>query len=198
MIINSSIVIFAGSSPCSEADDIFPYGIKLANEHDKIVIVDTYGDHLEKCIESKPMVLHNNADELSKSLNINADSEEAKINLMKLLYNRGIKLSFITDGRNPVYASKFDFIYKVENPEVEERDPTGSGDAFVAGIAYGLENAVVFEEFLSVASALGAANASRFDTCNTDITEVNSLRSAVKVIPIGKKMKIIDDSPTID
>ena len=46
MIQNCAIVIFSGSSPCSETDKIFPAGIEMANKYDKISICDTYGRHL--------------------------------------------------------------------------------------------------------------------------------------------------------
>ena len=108
-ITNCSIVILSGSSPCGAADSIFPLAIELANKHDKISIIDTYGNHLKACIEKGPTVLHNNIKELSASLGLDLSSEEARLNLLKELYGKGIRMAFITDGASPVYASKFDF-----------------------------------------------------------------------------------------
>jgi 1-phosphofructokinase family hexose kinase len=197
MIPNSSIVIFSGSSPGKLTDDVFPLGIKLANEQDKIVILDTYGEHLAACIEQSPMVIHNNVDEINSSLGINLRSPEDKLEFMKQMNKKGIKLTFLTNGNKSTLASKFEFHYLINNPEVEEADSTGSGDAFTAGIAYGLEKSLVFNEFTSIASALGAANAKSFDACNVSYDEMSSLLNSVEIKPIGKKMKIIDDSPTI-
>jgi len=64
MIYNCSAVIFSGSSPCFATDDIFPFGIELANKYDKISILDTYGGHLQACLEAQPTVIHNNKDEV--------------------------------------------------------------------------------------------------------------------------------------
>lgn len=195
MIQNCSIVIFAGSSPCKETDDIFPLGIELANKHDKISILDTYGTHLKNCIDASPTVLHNNIDEIEKSLGISLASENQKTDFLKELYSKNIKLSFLTDGANPVYAGKFDFHYKIVPPNVEVYDATGSGDAFVAGVAYGLETALVFDDFVKVAAALGAANASMLETCRVPSESIDGLIGKVKVTSIGKKMKIINDAP---
>ena len=102
---------------------------------------------------------------------------------------------FLSDGANSLYAEKFDFNYKVDPPKVNIIDSTGSGDAFVAGIAYGLENSFVFDEFLKMGVALGSANAEKLTTCEVNFEEMNSYIEQVKVSSIGKKMKIIDDSP---
>uniref|UniRef100_A0A7C4M0S2 1-phosphofructokinase n=1 Tax=candidate division CPR3 bacterium TaxID=2268181 RepID=A0A7C4M0S2_UNCC3 len=140
MIQNCSIVVFSGSSPCEETDDIFSYGINLANEHDKISILDTYGNHLQKSLSAQPTVVHNNITELENTLNIDLSTEENKINYLLDLNKKGIKWIFLTDNEKPIYASKSGFIYKVEFPQIDVYDSTGSGDAFTAGVAFSLEN----------------------------------------------------------
>ncbi len=197
MIQNCSTVVFAGSSPCESANEIFPYGIELANKHDKISILDTYGNHLSDCIEQKPFVIHNNIEELNSSLKMNIKTDSDKEEFLSELYCKGIKMAFLTDGPNDTFTSKFDFHYKIKNPVVKEADPTGSGDAFVAGIIYGLEKSLIYEDTIKFASALGAANASKMDVCNVINDEINLFKDKVKIFTLGKKMKIIDDSPTI-
>ncbi len=195
MIQNCSIVIFSGSSPCKETDDIFPYGIELANKHDKISVVDTYGGHLEKCIDASPTAIHNNVHETETSLNMNLKSEKDKIDYLDYLYSKNIKLAFLTDGANPVYSSKYDFHYKV-NPLVKKvLDATGSGDAFTAGLAYGLENSFIYDDILKHAVSLGSANAEMWETCAVPTAKMETYLESIKIEPIGKKMKMIDDSP---
>ncbi len=197
MIRNCSIVVFSGSSPCKLADEIFPYGIELANKHDKISILDTYGNHLNDCLDQKPFAIHNNINEISKSLNNTLVSESDKKEFLCQLYDKGIKMIFLTDGANDTFASKFDFHYRIKNPIVKEVDPTGSGDAFVAGLVYGLERSFVYHDTIKIASALGAANADKPEVCNVTKEEIDLFKDKVEVFTLGKKMKIIDDSPTI-
>lgn len=196
MIQNCKIVVFSGSVPNREAASIITYGIELANELDKTSVLDTYGEHLQGCIDAQPTVLHNNVQEIEDSLKIPLKNEKQKIQFLKGLYRKGVKLAFLSNGAKPTYASKFDFIYKLKNPIISEIDATGSGDAFVAGITYGLEKALVFDEFVKVATALGAINASKWSVCATQLEETEEIVSSIEIKPIGKKLKLIDDSPT--
>lgn len=196
MLQNCSTVIFSGSSPCVETDEIFSFGINLANQLDKTSILDTYGNHLQATVDESPTIIHNNISEIEKSFSITLSAEKNKIDFLHDLYKMGVKLAFLTDGNNPTYASKFDFIYKIDSPNINEVDPTGSGDAFIAGIAHGIEKGIVFDEFVKTASALGATNASKWDVCNSTLGEAEDYAHKISVTPIGKKLKLIDDSPT--
>jgi fructose-1-phosphate kinase PfkB-like protein len=196
MIQNCSAVVFAGSSPSETTDDIFSYGINLAHEFDKTSVLDTYGSHLQKCLEAAPTIVHNNISEVEKSLGISLQSEEQKTDYLINLYKGGVKLAFLTDGADAVYASKFDYIYKTEPPKVECYDATGSGDSFTAAIIYGIENSIVFEETLKIAVAAGTANAEILDTSNISLEQSEKFLDRIKISSIGKKMKLIDDSPT--
>ncbi|MDP3150283.1 MAG: PfkB family carbohydrate kinase [Ignavibacteria bacterium] len=195
MIQNCEIVVFSGSSPSTSTDDIFPYGISLANKYDKVSVVDTYGTHLANCIDASPTILHNNAEEIEKSLQVKMKSEKDKLAFLDHLYQKGIKQAFITDGELPIFASNFDYHFKIVPPKVSAVHPTGSGDAFVAGVVYGWHNDFVFAETCKLASALGAANAERLDICAVDFASLEELRKQINVMPIGKKMKLLDDSP---
>ena len=144
MIANSAIVVFSGSSPCKQADSIFPAGIKIANKHGKISVCDTYGGHLKNCIDASPTVLHNNLQETESSLKISLKTEKEKLEHLDFLYSKGVKQAFLTDGENSFYSSNFDFHYKVAVPKIAAIDPTGSGDAFTSGIVYGWHHQVTF------------------------------------------------------
>ena len=195
MIPNYEIIILSGSSPCRETDSIFPAAIEFAIKHDKIIICDTYGDHLLDCFNAGPTIIHNNIDEIEKSLNIKLQDEEEINNFLDSLYAKNIKQAYLTDGAKPFFASNFDFRFRIIPPSVNAIDSTGSGDAFTAGIAYGWNNDLVFEDALTTAVALGVANASVFDVCNVKINGFEDLRTSVIINPIGKKMKLIDVKP---
>jgi fructose-1-phosphate kinase PfkB-like protein len=195
MIRNCEIVVFSGSSPCKETDSVFPFGIEIANRYDKISVCDTYGNHLKDCIEQSPTVLHNNILEIEQSLEISLRTENEKLNFMNDLYSNGIKQSFITNGKDDIYASNFDYHYKAENLKIEEVDSTGSGDSFLAGIVYGLYKDKTFEESIKLASALGALNALSFGVCNVSLDEAEKVSDQIKISIVGKKIKTIDVTP---
>jgi tagatose 6-phosphate kinase len=193
MITNCEMVVFSGSSPSEVTNSIFPEGIKIANKLDKISVLDTYGSHFAESLRAAPTILHNNLEEIKSEFNTMEDS--SIFSLLDEFYSFGIKQCYITNGPGEIYTSNFDFHFKIINPEILQRDPTGSGDAFTAGLIYGWHNNLTFEESAIVASCLGAANASVYETCITSLDEAELLKEKVKIIPVGKKMKIIDVSP---
>jgi fructose-1-phosphate kinase PfkB-like protein len=195
MITNSAIVIFSGSSPCKQADSIFPAGIELANRHGKISVCDTYGDHLKNCIDASPTVIHNNVQETESSLKISLKTEKEKLEYLDFLYSKGVKQTFLTDGENQFYSSNFDFHYKVTVPKIAVIDPTGSGDAFTSGIVYGWHHQLTFTDQLIFATSLGTANAGVFDVCKVPKAAADSFTGKIKPEAVGKKMKVINDKP---
>ncbi len=195
---NSSIILFAGSVPNEESAEIICEGIKRGNELDKITFLDTYGKHLQTCLDAIPFAVHNTVSEVETSLNISLKTEEEKLNYLKNLYEKGIKLVFLTDGENPAYAMKFGYLYKIHPPKVSEIDSTGCGDVFVAGIIHGLEKDNVFKEFLKYATALASTNAKMLYTAKVKFEDAENLLDKVTIEEIGPKMKIIDDSPNYE
>lgn len=195
MIENCEMVVFSGSSSCKETDIIFPFGIATANKYNKISICDTYGNHLKECIEKSPTVIHNNVSETEKSLNISLNSEIDKIEYLNYLYKKGIKQSYLTNGELPAYATNLDCFYTITVPKVFTVDPTGSGDAFVAGLAYSHHNDLIFEEGLAIASSAGALNAGRLEVCNICKSDIEKFKTSIKITPIGKKMNTINVTP---
>jgi len=194
-IATCEIVVFSGSSPCKEADSIFVEGINIANKLDKISVCDTYGRHLQDCFDSSPTILHNNIDEIRTSLGLSLEKENDHLKFLNMLYEKGIKQTYITDSGKPFYASNFDFHYTVVPPKIRAVDSTGSGDAFVAGIVYGLHNKFTFEQQLRFATALGVFNAKSTEVCDIEIAEANSLAEKIQIEAVGKRLKEIDDSP---
>lgn len=195
MIKNCEIVVFSGSSPCNETDEIFPVGIEMAKMYDKISLCDTYGKHLENCYKASPRIVHNNVDEVKNSLSVKLNDEKDKLEFLDSLYKHGIKQTYLTDGANDFYSSNFDFHYKITVPKIESVDSTGSGDSFVSGIIRGWHYNLTFDEQVKFAVSLGAANARVYDVCNVTKKDVDDLPENVEVTPVGKKIKIIDDSP---
>jgi tagatose 6-phosphate kinase len=189
------IIVFSGSSPCEEADEIFSRGIEIANQLDKISVCDTYGNHLQKCLDASPTIVHNNVDEIENSLGLELGNENDQLKILEMFYKKGIKQVYITNAAKQFYASNFDFHYKATLPEISTVDETGSGDAFVSGLVYGLKNKFTFEKQLRLASALGVCNAKSLEVCDVEIQDAEPVVEKIDIKAIGKKLKAIDDMP---
>lgn len=195
MIVNCEIVVISGSSPSKAAYEIIPFTINLANKFDKVSVCDYYGNNLKEVFESSPTIVHNNIEEIESSLKINLRSEEEISEFLNSLYQKGVKRVYLTNEANDFYAQNFDYRYKVFPPEISAVDSTGSGDAFVAGLIYAWKEGMIFEDSVKFSAACGAANAASFEVCSTSLSEILPLKDKVRTVSIGKKMKIIDDSP---
>ena len=66
----------------------------------------------------------------------------------------------------------------------------------LSGIIYGIEKGLIYDEFVKIASALGAENASKWEVCNSKLEDIQCRLKKITITPIGKKLKLIDDSPT--
>lgn len=183
-ILNSEMIIFSGSSPKFENSDdelkIFSELINYANDNDKFTLIDIYGNHLSEVLELKPVVVHTNQDELENSLGIKLNSENV-LEFLKEYYSRGIKIFIITNGSKKFFAINQGFLFEITPPEIETINPTGSGDAFMAGFIHGLHNNLPFGEILKLATASGAANASMFEVCSAEISYIEDLKEKVIV-----------------
>jgi 1-phosphofructokinase family hexose kinase len=191
-IQNCNILVLSGSLSSPNVFDIIKYGIEKAKENDKLTVLDSHGSHLRDAIELQPDILHNNLDEINSSLKLNLQSDEEILNFTDELYNKGIKISIITDGGKPAYVNHFGFKYKFYPPQIDEIHPTGSGDALVAGILYGITNSHPFTESLKFGMALGTLNAQKIEVCNITKSELENFNfENIKVETIGQKMNTI-------
>lgn len=179
-ILNCEMIIFSGSSPLFEKPEdelkIFNELIPFAKENDKFVLIDIYGPHLSSVLKLQPDIVHSNLEELENSIGIKIENEYQLQDKLKEFYSLGIKIFILTDGDKKFYAINHGFIYEIIPPKVETRNPTGSGDAFMAGFIYGLHHNLPFDEMLLWATASGAANASMIEVCSSDIKLIETLK----------------------
>ncbi|MBN8546900.1 MAG: 1-phosphofructokinase [Ignavibacteria bacterium] len=193
MIQNCEYVVFSGSSPSPLCDDIFAYGLEIAEKYDKTSILDTYGNSLHLAIEKNPTVLHLNRKEASEFTGTKVETESEILDALRIFAEKGVKISVITDGSNPLYVNSFGFNYKVIPPAVDRIDETGSGDAFVAGFVYGLSHDEILTDIIKYATASGAANASMISVCEVEPEIIKSKFNEVIVEPVGKKMNLMNE-----
>jgi len=145
MIANCEMVVFSGSSPCKKTDSIFPFGIETANKYNKISVCDTYGRHLNECLDKSPTIVHNNVNEIENTFSISLNDEKSKIEYLDSLYKKNIKQVYLTDGENTFFSSNFDFHFKITPPKIQIFDALGSGDSFTAGLIYAWHKKINFQ-----------------------------------------------------
>jgi tagatose 6-phosphate kinase len=92
----------------------------------------------------------------------------------------------LSDGANEVKVRHPEGRFRVIPPEVEARNPVGSGDCYLAALAHARLSGQPLIEQLRYAAAAGAANAARIDIARIAPSDIRALVDEVQVIPAAE------------
>jgi tagatose 6-phosphate kinase len=142
--------------------------------------VDTSGPALQNVLEARPYLVKINHHELADwSGQANASAENLRESLQRLQQHCTIAL--VTAGADGSYAYDGHTFWQVTAPSVNALNPTGSGDAFLAGLVAGLARGESLHQALRVAVAAGASNAAHRGAGEIDVGQVKQLVPQVQV-----------------
>ncbi|MFL2122911.1 tagatose-6-phosphate kinase [Marinilactibacillus psychrotolerans] len=185
LIQEASVVSFSGSLPLGLPKNFYAEMIKICNSKNKDVLLDCSGEGLKRILNGseKPLLIKPNIEELSSVLGrkIMNDLAAIKAALMSPLFS-DIEWIVVSMGSQGAVAKHKDTFYKVVIPEVEVKNPVGSGDATVAGLAFGLSEGKSDEEILKIGNALGILNAQEAMTGYVDMTKFEKTMDQIEVL----------------
>jgi tagatose 6-phosphate kinase len=158
-----SVITLSGSLPLGTEPDLYIDLIKEANSKDKKVILDTSGTTLQAVLHSPsvPYAIKPNLEELqglSGKENLQTTQEIKQLLTEHPLFS-DIPLIVVSLGADGALAKYLDQFYKVDIPKIEVKNPVGSGDATVAGLALSLAQNQTIQQTLKTAMTLGMLNA---------------------------------------
>lgn len=177
----STWITFNGSSPHRNADSIYHDIMERVQNTSLHTVLDTYGEPLRLAIGKKPFFFKPNKEEFEKTFNIKLDTEEMYRRSLDDCIQRGIGCTIITDGANPAYVGTPEGHWLVHPPQIRTINPTGSGDALIAGFIYAFEQKMHFEDTIMFGIAAGAANAQTWDVAQSTFEEIMILKERVKI-----------------
>lgn len=155
----ASLLICSGSVPLGVPDTVYAELIWMAKEHGCRTFLDASGDSLRRGLLAEPCFIKPNKEEFEAICHKRMDSLQDVSREIKRFLRKGISLVAVSLGKNGALLGYGGEIYRVRIPHVETRNPVGSGDAFVAGMAIGLQRKLVPQEAVRLAAACGTANA---------------------------------------
>ena len=177
----STWIVCGGSSPCEEADGIFYEAIVLAHRNGISSVLDSYGRAFELGLKAKPTLVKPNKREFEMTFHQSLTTESDHVRAVQFLLGQGAGYSILTDGGHMFYAGIQGHFWKVTPPPTKAVNPTGSGDALVAGILYGFHQGWKFERCLAFGAAAGAANALVWEVANSNLQQILSLEAGVNI-----------------
>jgi tagatose 6-phosphate kinase len=154
----AAMVMSGTLTPGAPADFYFRCAA-AAKEAKVLTIIDAHGPPLTAALEASPDVVKPNRAELAAMAGDELKTEEEVMGAMRGLSKRGARQVVVTGGKEPALAYDGQDFWKISPPRIRAVNPTGSGDAFTAGLTCGLTQGDSFAEACRLGAACGAANA---------------------------------------
>jgi tagatose 6-phosphate kinase len=132
---------------------------RFARAAGALAVVDAQGAPLLAALNSRPDLVKPNHAELAATLGRELPNEAAVRQAMRELHERGARRVVVTAGKEPALAFDGDHFWRIVAPQIKAVNPTGSGDAFTAGLVWRLVRGDDLSEACRWAVAAGAANA---------------------------------------
>jgi len=177
----SKIIIFSGSMPLSLPDNFYFNAIKVCNKN-SFTILDTSAKYLKHAIKARPSIIKQNLGELESAFNIKLNKKtKIKKLCINLLKKYGLKAIIVTLHEKGVilFEDNNSFYF----PAIKTKNfisPVGCGDAFTAGLAFGIESWKNIKESVKFGIACATANLQHFGSCFFTAAEARSNIKKIK------------------
>jgi tagatose 6-phosphate kinase len=176
------VVVLTGSVPRGCGTDFYARLVRESNLRGVPVLVDAQREQLMNALRQKPFLVKVNRDELAA-----ASGARGRTAAVRRPQKFGPEWVVVTQGSQPVrvFQNRRVRSWTFLPPRVEVRNPIGSGDAMLAGIAVALWRGRAVLDAVRFGIACGAANAMRVEPGFLRVSDVRRLCSTHnRYIPI--------------
>jgi tagatose 6-phosphate kinase len=157
----ADLVVLTGTVPKGCGDNFYARLVDESARRGVRVLIDTQKAQLRFALKRRPFLVRINRDELTAATGIECTGRKSILLPLGKLLRRGPRWAVISDGGKSIYVSESPGL-RVSTflpPRVQTKNPIGSGDAMMAGIAVGLARGQSVLEAVRFGAACGAANA---------------------------------------
>jgi 1-phosphofructokinase family hexose kinase len=180
-LCRKDLLVLSGSAPGNGLSKVYRRVIEEAHSRRVRTVLDTYGRALAEGIKASPFMVKPNRKECEDLLGFRVRDDSDFRRAYAAFHEKGISLVVISLGDRGFRASFDGTEYIVPAPKVRTVNAVASGDALVAGIAYGMLRKLPIEEALRWGSAAGAANAAEWPVANCTKKSIAALLEKVNV-----------------
>lgn len=190
LLQQADIVTISGSLAKGLPTDFYQKLVQAARTEKAHVLLDTSGESLISVLEgaAKPFLIKPNLEELEALLGqrFSLSEMETLQNALSQPLFEGIEWIVVSLGKAGAIAKHQEAYYRVTIPEIKVVNPVGSGDATIAGFAYGLSQGKTSEDLLKLSMAAGMANAQEKQTGHVDPANVAAHLNNINVKKIER------------
>lgn len=183
LLARADAVVLSGSLPKGVPAGFYATLARLARDHGVPAIVDSDGEPLRLAPAGRPSILKPNAEELARALATHPASGEFPLAGAQALRRAGAESVVVSMGSDGLVAVTPDGSWRARMPYPVHGNPTGAGDALVAGLALGLARGTPWPDRLRTAAALGAAAVATPVAGEIDFEVYQAVRNAIGVEP---------------
>ncbi len=178
---DADVVALSGTVSDSAIAWLYSQLIPIAHAAGARVILDSHGPEFARGLACTPFMIKPNLQEAEEALGRSIPNASAQWEAVDSFHAQGIEQVVLSLGKEGALVSCGDTRLRIVPPVIDEVNPVGSGDAFVAGFALGLAHTRPLEETARLACAMGAANASSWDIGHFDPDLVAALERQVRI-----------------
>ncbi|MGN4157003.1 1-phosphofructokinase family hexose kinase [Staphylococcus auricularis] len=178
------VVTISGSSPQFEGRTQFEHMAHILTEYQRSYhIVDTNAKELKALLDADLSIqcIKPNREEFERLVGQTDLSVAEQLRLLQTHPYFKAREVFLTLGSEGAIVKWGQEVYRATVPHRDVINPVGSGDATVAGIAYGVEQQLEPQSLIQLALACGTSNALQQATGQIDVTQVNRIKSEIEV-----------------
>jgi 1-phosphofructokinase family hexose kinase len=173
--------VMSGTIAPGGPGDLYVLCVRLAHEAGALAIVDAQGPALIATLSAGPDLVKPNRAELAATVGRTLADEPAVLAAMRELAERGACRVVVTAGPEPTLLLDGTQVWRIRSPRLTVRNPTGSGDAFTAGLVWRLVRGDDLGEAGRWGSAAGAANALTWMAGEVSRADVERLAREIEV-----------------
>lgn len=181
----SSVVVLSGSLPRGLASDTYAALVRKAAGFALPCLVDASGEALRAAVGAAPWCVKPNADEASALMERPLVSRDDAGECVRWLYAQGVSRPVVTLGAHGAIGFDGETVLHAWSDPADVRNPVGSGDCFLAGLAVGVARREPLTACMQLAVACGAACAETAETGFAERTRVREWTTRTRVEPLA-------------
>ena len=175
------MLVLSGSLPPGVPADFYAGLTRRQHERGVCVAVDTSGEPLRQAAQAAPDLLKPNLEELEQLTGNRPESDTAILDACSPLLARGTALVAVTLGGEGAVLVSHGGAWRAQALPVTVQSTVGSGDAFTAALALGIQRGMAAEQMLALAAAAGAVNAMTDGTDVPDGAQIRALAARAQI-----------------
>lgn len=176
-----------GSLPPGVPEDTYARFAGAARDADVPVLVDAQGALLRSSLAARPFIVKPNLQEASAALGLDPgeDPEADALTAVDALVKSGARWALVSMGASgSVLGDAEGGRWILEPPQIEARNPIGSGDSLAAGLLLSLTRGASVPDAATYGTACAAANAFTITAGVVDPDDVVALFPRVRLAPL--------------